>query len=203
MNYQIFPKLKCQSQVTGFTLAELLIAMAITGIIITVGGSGLVLILNHDREAKSKTDLRMELNRALDSIADDLRESNNVSTSIPSSWTGWTVPAGYSSVLFVTKALGTPGGSQVAYYVRDKLPGATSPVWQGPQIIYRATTTNNEGNALVDSIKTGGFPVPTITGSRKVTLSLTGQSCPPSSPENTCSNPQTLTISTQVFARTE
>ena len=141
MNYQIFPKLKCQSQVTGFTLAELLIAMAITGIIITVGGSGLVLILNYDREAKSKTDLRMELNRALDSIADDLRESNNVSTSIPSSWTGWTVPAGYSSVLFVTKALGTPGGSQVAYYVRDKLPGATSPVWQGPQIIYQGKRT--------------------------------------------------------------
>jgi prepilin-type N-terminal cleavage/methylation domain-containing protein len=203
MNNQILAKLTRQSKVTGFTLVELLIAMAITGVIITVGGSGLVIILNYNRQAEVKTDLRIELNRALDFMADDLRESNNISTSMPASWTGWTVPAGYSGVLFVTKSPGTPGGSQVAYYLREKLPGATSPVWQGPQIIYRATATNNEGDALVDSIQTGGFPAPTITDSRQVTLSLTGQICTPPTPENICSNPQILRISTTIFARAQ
>jgi prepilin-type N-terminal cleavage/methylation domain-containing protein len=203
MKNQIFPPPKRQTNAAGFSMVELLVVMAIAGIAMAIGGNGLMTILNSSQQADAKTDLRMELNRALDFMTDDLREANNVSTSVPASWTGWTVPVGYSGVLFLTKSAGTPGGSQVAYYVHAKLPGATSPVWQGPEIIYRATITNDEGDALVDSIQTGGFPVPTVTGSRQVTLSLTGQSCSSQASGNICPNPQTLSVSTQVFARAE
>ncbi len=203
MNQQIFAKLKLQNHATGFTLIELLVSMVITGIVITLGSSALVAILNLNQKSETEIDLRMELNRAMDFIADDVKEANNISTSVPPSWTSWTVPANYTGVLFLTKPSGTPSGSQVAYYKRQKPLGATTPEWRGPEIIYRATLSNNGGDALVDSIKTGGFPTPTVAASRQVNLSLTGQICTPPVPGNICTNPQTLTVSTQVFARAE
>ena len=203
MKNYIFAKFSRQNNTAEFSLVELIVTMAIAGIVLTIGGNGLMVILNSDRQAESKTDLRMELNRAIDFIADDLRESKHISTSVPVSWTGWTIPTGYSGLLFLTKSARTPGGSQVAYYSREKLAGATSPVWQGPQIIYRATIANNEGDPLIDSIQTGGFSVPTIAGSRQVTISLTGQSCLQPGSGNICTNPQILTANTQVFARAE
>jgi prepilin-type N-terminal cleavage/methylation domain-containing protein len=199
MNQSILAKFILPSNARGVTLVELLIAMAITGAVVALGGSGLVTILSFNQTAETKTDLRMELNRALEFIADDVRESNQVSTSVPASWTGWTIPSGYSGVLFLTKA----GGTQVAYYQRRKLPGATTPEWRGPAIIYRSTVTNDGGEALVDSLRIGGFSVPAIIASRQVSLSLTGQICTPPTSANTCTNPQTLTVSTQVFARAE
>jgi prepilin-type N-terminal cleavage/methylation domain-containing protein len=187
----------------GFTLVELVVAMAITGILLAVGGSGLVYILSFNQQAETNSNLRIDLHRALEFIADDARESNNLSTTLPTSWTGWTIPTGYTGVFFLTKPAGTPGGSQVAYYKRQKLPGATSPEWRGPEIIYRATTSNTGGDALVDSIRTGGFSVPTIIAARQATLSLAGQICTPPTAGNACTNPKSLTVSTQVFARAE
>jgi prepilin-type N-terminal cleavage/methylation domain-containing protein len=192
-------KLNFKDDAVGFTLVELLVAVVITGIVITIVGSGLISILSGNQKAEAQSNLRIKLDYALSFIADDIRESNQVSTSVPPSWTGWTIPVGYSGVLFLTKS----GGEKVAYYTRQKSSSATTPVWQGPEIIYRATVTNAEGDTLVDSIQTGGFPMPTLIGSRQATLSLTGQACIPPSPGNICTNPQSLSVSTQAFARSQ
>lgn len=188
---------------SGFTLIELLVAMSITTIVVTIAGSGLVAIMQNNSKAEAETLKRTELNRALDFIADDIRESNMASTSVPAGWT-WTVPVPscYSAILYVNKPSGTPGGTQIAYYTRSKTCGVDTVLWQGPKIIYRSTATNDEGSVLVDSIAVGGFTasVPP-TNSQLVTLSLQGQTCLPPTTDNTCASPQTFTVSTQAFAR--
>ena len=72
---------------SGFTLIELLVAMSITTIVVTIAGSGLVAIMQNNSKAEAETLKRTELNRALDFIADDIRESNMVATSVPAGWT--------------------------------------------------------------------------------------------------------------------
>jgi len=152
-NYSL-KTLGIQKTSAGFTLIELLVAMAISTIVIGVAGFGLVTILDKNNKAEAETLRRTNLNRALDFIADDIRESKSVSTTLPPAWTSWTVPTGYTGVLFLTKP-GTP--TQVAYYTRS----SSGVVWQGPQIIYRKDGSDDP-QALVDGIATSS---PSCTGS--------------------------------------
>jgi len=80
-----------QNITSGFTLVELLVAIAITGVVITIAGSGLVSILQANQKAEAKSDMRTDLHRALDFIGDDVRSSNFVSNTAPISpaW-AWT-----------------------------------------------------------------------------------------------------------------
>lgn len=177
----------------GFTLIELLVAMAISTLVIGIAGFGLVTILDKNNKAEAETLRRTNLNRALDFIADDIRESKSVSTTLPAAWTSWTVPTGYTGVLFLTKP-GTP--TQVAYYTRS----SSGVVWQGPQVIYRSTVSDDGGNALIDSLAVGGFTA-SVTNLRQVNLSLQGQACIPPTADNTCTSPKTFIVSTKTFAR--
>ena len=199
MNKAFYRKFCIKKDSAGFTLIELMVAMAITSIVVSLTGIGLVAITGKNQKAEAETLRRTELNRALDFIADDIRESNLASTSVPP---GWTVPSCYSAILYLNKPTGTPGGTQIAYYTRSKTCGSNTVLWRGPQIIYRSTTTNDGGSVLVDSIAAGGFTAPVSgTNSQLVTLSLQGQTCIPPTTDNTCASPQTFTVSTQAFAR--
>ncbi len=142
------------SSTRGFTLVELLVAVAITGIVITVAGFGLVAILQANKKAEAATERRIELNRAIDYIANDIKESSSASTVRPS---GWGVPSGstYSPVLFLTK----PNEPGVGYYIRS----ASGVEWLGPQVIYRSEKPDFGGKAFVDAISDG--PPPNCTGS--------------------------------------
>lgn len=86
-----------QNSTSGFTLVELLVATVITGIVITVAGSGLVSILQASQKAEAKSDMRTDLSRALDFIGDDIRAANFVSNTAPTSpaW-AWTELGGGS-----------------------------------------------------------------------------------------------------------
>ena len=131
-----------QNYSTGFTLIELMIAMLLTTIVMSLAGFGLVTMMDRNQKAEAQTLRRTELNRALDFIADDIRESKSASTTAP---TGWSVPSGYSSVLYLTK----PDDSKVAYYIKSN-PGV---IWRGPQAIYRSITSGSAGDVLVDAVK--------------------------------------------------
>lgn len=201
MKKSFYKKISIQKSSAGFTLIELLIAMALTTVVIGITGSGLVIITEKNQKAEAETLRRTELNRTLDFISDDIRQSNLASTSIPSGWT-WTDPLCYSPILYLNKPNGTPGGTQIAYYTRSKTCGGNTVLWRGPQIIYRSTTTNDAGSILVDSIAAGGFTVSVpATNSQLVTLSLQGQTCIPPTTDNTCASPETFTVSAQAFAR--
>ncbi|WP_299489018.1 prepilin-type N-terminal cleavage/methylation domain-containing protein [Acaryochloris sp. IP29b_bin.137] len=161
----------------GFTLVELLVGMVITSIFLVFAGSGLISILQNHRQTEAEVDQHIQLNRAADFIADDIREAKAASTTAPS---GWIVPANYSAILYLTK----PDDSTVAYYTFDTSSGSN---WQGPQMIYRATASNSLGNPLVDRVSsaspgcsgsgTSGFevsPSPLTPSNRSIRLCLLG-----------------------------
>lgn len=161
----------------GFTLVELLVGMVVTSIFLVFAGSGLISILQSHRQSEAEVDQHTKLNRAINFIADDIREAKVVSTTAPS---GWTVPADYSAILYLTK----PDNSTVAYYAFDTSSGSD---WQGPQVIYRAAVSNTAGNPLVDRVSnaspgcsgsgTSGFevsPSSLTPSTRSVRLCLLG-----------------------------
>lgn len=87
----------------------------------------------------------------------------------------------------------------VIYYTRDN-----TSIWLGPKTIYRSAgdcSASSNCDVLIDSIaSTNGFTA-TAPSSRQVNLSLTAQTCVPPTSDNTCTNPQTTTVSTSSFAR--
>jgi len=191
-----FSKISSQNnKSSGFTLVELLVAIAITGIVISVAGFGLVNILQANKKAEATTERRIDLNRALDYIADDIRESSSISTTFP---TGWKDSC-YSEILFLTK----PGGNQVAYGLRSKTCNSYTSPWRGPKIIYRFRASGSTGEPLVDAISDTSIECSgsgTTSGSegfkanidgRKVKICLKGK----------VSDSETYSVETNAFAR--
>lgn len=146
----------------GFTLIELLVAMAITSIVVSITGFGLVTIMERNGKTESETARRVELNRALDFIADDIKMANKVEAA--SSYTispASPLCAVPTPVLHLTIP-DSPTNNEIVYYFNN-ISGctgnttATKSVWLKPAFIKRvqnATTTisGNNGSELVDAI---------------------------------------------------
>lgn len=146
---------------TGFTLIELLIATVITSIVVTFTGFGVVTLLRANQKAEADTSQRSELNRALDFIADEIRESTIVRAT--SSYTeGSDTTVKTTDSYEVTTNIGTgalhltipeQAEKHKVYYIR---PSTES--WRNPQTVNRASgtfnsgTTNVSGTALVDAV---------------------------------------------------
>jgi hypothetical protein len=124
----------------------MLLGALLMGVVISGVGFGLVNVIAADTKVRTDSDRNINLNRALDYISNDIRESKKVaaSTADITEFSSWTTPAGYSPVLFLRKADNT----NVAYYVAD----AASTRWQSSKVIYRATASNSAGSALIDAI---------------------------------------------------
>jgi prepilin-type N-terminal cleavage/methylation domain-containing protein len=67
-----------RGQTAGFTLTELLVASAITSVVLVLAGSGLMTLLTADQAAEQRQNRRQELNRALAFIADDIRAAQAI-----------------------------------------------------------------------------------------------------------------------------
>jgi prepilin-type N-terminal cleavage/methylation domain-containing protein len=133
---------------TGFTLIELLVAALISGIILILVGIGLTNLLRVDQSNEATTRQRVQLNRALDFISDEIHESKEVFLAPPSGWS----MAGCDALFFVQKPTTGVADPQVAYY---SCPPTTGELWKGPKVLYRATTalpTGNEKHPLVDAL---------------------------------------------------
>lgn len=102
-NLRIINPQKCSS---GFTLIELLVATAISGFVITGAGFGLVTIMGADEKAQAETTRRIELSRALDFIADEIRMARRINTATTNTTkAGDAVVASNAAILF-SPALG-------------------------------------------------------------------------------------------------
>lgn len=129
-----------RSNQQGFTLVELLVALAITGIVISLTGSGLYALMNADRRSQIETADRLELERSLAFITDEIKMSQQVMTSIPSVPTnipGFNPVPGSNDIkpiLVLTPALNSGLKHPIVYYLAE--PPSTS-VWLGPRVIYR------------------------------------------------------------------
>lgn len=125
--------LSIQKTSNGFTLVELLVAILLTSILITATGWGVVAITQNDKKAKAETDRRVELNRALDFISDEVRQAKPIATNASANLD--TVASNFSSSSKTpVLTLQIPGVSQrVIYYIAS----SSSTSWLGPNIVYR------------------------------------------------------------------
>lgn len=153
-------------EMSGFTLVELLVAVAITGIVATGVGFGLVSILQANRKAEAQTTMRMDLNRSLDFIADEIRSARRVNTTTNSATTASAAVTASNTALTFNPGLGSTG--TISLYleipITENIPttcpaggpnaGSTPPspssydrviydirsnssTWLGPRVIYR------------------------------------------------------------------
>lgn len=142
----------------GFTLIELLIAAFLTLFVISIAGFGLAWSVQNNKTAKSETERRVELNRALDFMADEIRQakpiaidaSDNLSVIAPTFDDDTTAPATKTPVL----TLQIPGVSQrVIYYVAVKPDTGINSAYFGPNMVYRWGPTFN-GNGTYTNATT-------------------------------------------------
>lgn len=123
---------KTQNPSGGFTLIELLVAASITTIVVGLTGFGVVAITSKNKEAKAESERRVELNRALDFIADEVRQAKPISTNAAANLS--IAAPGFNSLNKTpVLTLQIPGVSQrVIYYTES----SSSP-WLGPKVISR------------------------------------------------------------------
>jgi type II secretory pathway pseudopilin PulG len=73
----------------GFTLIELLAAVSLTTIVVGAAGFGVATIMNANAESESKTQRRVQLNRALDYITEDIRRAKTATDDPTTLTTDW------------------------------------------------------------------------------------------------------------------
>lgn len=143
-----FKVLKISKRAAGFTLIELLVAMSLTTIVVTLAGSGLVVMMEKNQKTEAETLRRTGLNRALDFIADEIRMANSVSAG-----SSLTI-SGSTGVLRLTIPSDSTNPNRV-YYI-----GASDSNWAEPNTVFRAVGTYSPsasvsgGKMLVDAITT-------------------------------------------------
>jgi len=126
--------LKIYQSSAGFTLIELLVAMSITTIFVGLTGSGLVAIMENNSKAEAETLRRVELNRALDFIAEEARMAKKIELDATTTVPGFSAATGTSNVQKVL-VLTVPGvTNRIIYYIASPPSGS---VWSGDRVIYR------------------------------------------------------------------
>ncbi|GAB4384945.1 MAG: hypothetical protein Kow00121_49180 [Elainellaceae cyanobacterium] len=143
---------------SGFTLTELLVAVAISGIGLTIAGAGIVTIMQSQQKASVEVSQRTNLNRALDFMAEEVRMANAVKVPVVSSVP--TVTCGTATgVLELT--IPNPGlpADQVVYYLQT-LNGCSSNPWLGPAVIRRKYVSSNS-TLSSDTVLTDALMAPT------------------------------------------
>ncbi|MGH2413537.1 MAG: PulJ/GspJ family protein [Microcystaceae cyanobacterium] len=202
---------KPQKVSKGFTLVELLIAAVISSFVIGAAGFGLVTMMQSNQTSDAKTQRRVELSRALDYIAEDIKMAKRVAAA--SSYTiSSPSPSGAvaTPVLELTIPDATGTDTKVVYYLNNI--NNASGVWLKPAVIKRVdnvtgtTIAGSTGNELVDAIittgtapscsgtlaGTGGFYACIAADNRTVDLYLYGK---------LANSSETFAVSSKVFAR--
>jgi prepilin-type N-terminal cleavage/methylation domain-containing protein len=124
----------------GFTLVELLVALAITGLVMSLAGSGLYSLMKANESSQSETIDRLELEQALAFMTDEIKMSKQVAIDIsyPTvNITGFQEASGSSHVqpiLVLRPASESKLDKPIVYYLADP---PNSSVWLGPRVIYR------------------------------------------------------------------
>jgi hypothetical protein len=129
--------IRCQD--SGFTLTELMIAAFISISIVAFGGWGVAAVISSSKANESQNERRGELNRALDFMAAEIRQSVEINkdTSIPAQFKPDpnevdTSPGSLKEILWIkSQELSTP----VIYYIAT--PAVGNKTWRGPKVVYR------------------------------------------------------------------
>jgi prepilin-type N-terminal cleavage/methylation domain-containing protein len=131
--YRSLPK----SHRSGFTLIELVLALAIATIFLGLVGSGLVIVTKQDRASAANRSSRYELQRALNFIGSEVQMAQSVDPCPPDFNGASTTASGSNNpypVLSLTMPIKSGLTEPIIYYVAA--PPTKSP-WSGPLVIYR------------------------------------------------------------------
>jgi prepilin-type N-terminal cleavage/methylation domain-containing protein len=132
---------------SGFTLIELVLALAIATTFLGLVGSGLVIVTKQDRAAAADRSSRYELQRALNFIGNEVQMAQSVNPCPPDfSGVGITTSGSINPypVLSLIMPINSGLTEPIIYYVAA--PPTHSP-WSGPLVIYRwGPTLNLNGN---------------------------------------------------------
>ncbi len=141
--YQSLVKSFGKRSVSGFTLIELVLALAMATMFLGLVGSGLVIVTKQDRAAAADRSSRYELQRALGFIGNEVQMAQSVNP-CPPDFSGVSTTASGSTnpypVLSLTMPVSSGLTEPIIYYVAA--PPAKSP-WSGPLVIYRWGPTLN------------------------------------------------------------
>ncbi len=164
---QLFNMKKCQHD-RGFTLVELLAALTITGLVLSLAGSGLYNLMKANERNQAEITERLELEQALAFMTDEIGMSQQVATNIPTppaNITGFQAASGASNIQPIL-VLSPPATSRldkpIVYYLADP---PNSSVWLGPRVIYRWGPTllqngnYSDGNGVEAATLAPGSPV--------------------------------------------
>ncbi len=136
---------KINKLAAGFTLIELLLALAITGIVISLTGSGLYALMNANQRSQNETTERLELERAVAFMTDEIKMSQQIATNIPSPSSGSSGIDGFNPasgsknikpILVLKPASNSKLKKPIVYYLANP-PNDSDSVWLGPRVIYR------------------------------------------------------------------
>jgi prepilin-type N-terminal cleavage/methylation domain-containing protein len=121
----------------GLSLIELLVASAITSVVILVAGYGLIAALNGEKVAQAMSARRSELNRAFDFMTNEIRmaQSINRTASYPPSGTSASVADVVAQSGLSLSALGSYGTLALYLEVPTTNPTATCPA-EFDRIVY-------------------------------------------------------------------
>ena len=134
----------------GFTLVELLVAISITGLVISLAGSGLYTLMKANQRSQIETADRLELEQALAFITDEIKMSREIKTDSTFDKTNKIKfnPASGSSrvepILLLYPGENSGLINPIVYYLADP---PNSSVWAGARVIYRwGPTLKQNGN---------------------------------------------------------
>jgi prepilin-type N-terminal cleavage/methylation domain-containing protein len=125
----------------GFTLIELMLALAITGIVLVLAGGGLFALMNANQRSQIETTDRLELEQAVSFMTDEIKMSQQVVTSLPvksySTTSQFKAASGSSDVepILILNPSSSSGLSDPIVYYLASPPNQS--VWIGPRVIYR------------------------------------------------------------------
>jgi prepilin-type N-terminal cleavage/methylation domain-containing protein len=146
-------KIRIEGEATrdgGFTLLEVLIALAITGIVISLAGSGLYALMNANQRSQIETVDRLELEQALVFMADEIKMSQQIMVNMPLPLTPddrFRPASGIRDmqpILILKPASNSGLKNPIIYYLADP---PNDSVWLGPKVIYRwGPTLSQNGN---------------------------------------------------------
>lgn len=133
----------------GFTFVELMVALALTSLMVGFAGQGLVTTLQVDRRTNLEVTQRTNHSRSLEFMADEIRMARNISrpdsAAIPASSCGGTS----TGIL----NLAMPDGRSIQYYANS----CSSSAWARASVIHRREVN---GSTTRDSILVDALSAP-------------------------------------------
>ncbi len=131
-----FPKKLPNSQQSGITLTELMIAAFITIGSLGIGGWAVATMITSSKTSGSQNERRVELNRSLDFMASEIRQSAQINSDAkPGEFSPSSSEVDTTTVKDVLRLRVEGLTKPVIYYVATTATSNTA--WRGPQVIYR------------------------------------------------------------------